>query len=184
MQVRTVLGVSAILACIGGIMLLATLFGGINLVEYATQLAVGLTLVALGVAYWMFRPRIDRWTEITHNNRTPRIIEHWALFSHAKRNPDVRREVIHPIHHYNSRQELPSFSKMLSITGNSVDFVGLDFRIIIHQFMSVIRDLIYRNVRVTFLLLDPNSRYVDVQSKTLFAASDLKESIQKSLGLL
>jgi hypothetical protein len=51
----------------------------------------------------------------------------------------------HSTHHYQSRQQLPPFSEMLSITDNSVDFVGLDFRIIMHQYMSVIRDLIYRS---------------------------------------
>lgn len=50
--------------------------------------------------------------------------------------------------------------------------------------MSVIRDLIYRNVRVTFLLLNTNSSHVDTQSQIFVGAGDLKYSIKKSLELL
>ncbi len=71
---------------------------------------------------------------------------------------------------------------MLSVAQNTIDFVG--FRIIVHQNMSVIRDLIYRNVRVTFLLLNTNSSHVDTQSQIFVGAGDLKYSIKKSLELL
>ncbi|MGB8934044.1 MAG: hypothetical protein WCC17_02920 [Candidatus Nitrosopolaris sp.] len=50
--------------------------------------------------------------------------------------------------------------------------------------MSNIRDLLYGDIRVTFLLLDPNSEQVDIQSKIYHAVQDLKESIKKSIKLL
>ena len=59
MLIRTLLGIGAVIALIVGIFLLSTLFGGIDLVEYATQLAAGLTLVVLPIAYWTFKPLID-----------------------------------------------------------------------------------------------------------------------------
>jgi hypothetical protein len=36
-------------------------WGLVTLVEYWTQLAVGLTLLSVGVLYWGWKPEIDRW---------------------------------------------------------------------------------------------------------------------------
>jgi hypothetical protein len=108
----------------------------------------------------------------------------WTHFTHARRNPDADMLQTDGIHHYNSRLELPPFDRMLSCATVTVDMAGLDFRIVVHQFMSVIKDLIYLNIRVTFLLLDPNSDHVATQSRIVFAGGDLKESIYKSLELL
>jgi hypothetical protein len=85
---------------------------------------------------------------------------------------------------YKSRSELPPFDKMLSIANTTVDMSGLDFRKVVHEFMTIIRQLIYKNIRITFLLLDPNSEQVKIQSKNFHAVEDLKESLQKSIRLL
>lgn len=61
MEVRLIVGVCAAVSLVIGLVLLVTLFGGINLTEYITQLAVGLTLLILGIIYWTFRPKIDQW---------------------------------------------------------------------------------------------------------------------------
>ena len=37
-------------------------FVGVNLTEYSTQLAVGITLIAIGIGYWTFKPEIERVT--------------------------------------------------------------------------------------------------------------------------
>jgi hypothetical protein len=78
--------------------------------------------------------------------------------------------------HYSSRSELPPFKEMLSIATNTVDMPGLDFRTVVPQFMPFITDLIFKEIRITFLLLDPQSKRVDTE--------DLKESIIKSMKLL
>lgn len=57
---RTVVGIGAIIAIAIGITLLATVFERIDLDDYITQLAGGLTLIGLGIVYWTFRPQIDR----------------------------------------------------------------------------------------------------------------------------
>jgi uncharacterized membrane protein len=58
--VRTVLGVGTVIAIIIGIALLATVFGGIDLTDFNTQLAVGLVLLGVGAGYWTLKPQIDR----------------------------------------------------------------------------------------------------------------------------
>jgi hypothetical protein len=57
--VRTLLGIGAIASIIVGIILLATILGGIDVVDYNTQVAVGLTLLGAGIAYWILKPLID-----------------------------------------------------------------------------------------------------------------------------
>ncbi len=37
-------------------------FMGINLTDYSTQLAVGVTLMTIGIGYWTFKPEIERVT--------------------------------------------------------------------------------------------------------------------------
>jgi hypothetical protein len=70
--IRTVIGIGAVTVIIIGIVLLATVFGGINLVDYVTQVAVGLTLVAFGIVYWTFKPYIDRRVANQHVEIKPR----------------------------------------------------------------------------------------------------------------
>jgi hypothetical protein len=41
--------------------------------------------------------------------------------------------------HYDSRSELPPFHMMLSLAKSTIDVSGLDFRIVVHSFMSIIR---------------------------------------------
>jgi hypothetical protein len=85
---------------------------------------------------------------------------------------------------YSSRSELPPFHMMLSLSKNTIDMSGLDFRIVVHSYIEIIRLHLKRGIQITFLLLDPNSQYVQTQSKNVYAGSDLKSSIEKTLGLL
>lgn len=49
----------------------------VNTSEYATQLAVGITLVGFGIAYWTFRPEIERiTTRITREEKGDKIERH------------------------------------------------------------------------------------------------------------
>ena len=85
---------------------------------------------------------------------------------------------------YNSRSDLPPFHMMFSLSKATIEMSGLDFRIVVHSFMNIIRLHLKRGIRITFLLLDPNSKYLQTQSEKVYAGSDLKSSIGKTLGLL
>jgi hypothetical protein len=41
-----------------------------------------------------------------------------------------------------------------------------------------------RGIQITFLVLNPDSKYVEIQGKNVYAGSDLKASIEKALHLL
>lgn len=142
MEVRLIVGVCAAVSLVIGLVLLVTLFGGINLTEYITQLAVGLTLLMLGIIYWTFRPKIDQWlgSEPSIKVSSNRC---WILFTHAKGNPDIDIFQNDRKHEYNSRSELPAFDKMLSIAKNTIDMCGLDLRII------VLLTLVHKDICVT-----------------------------------
>lgn len=86
--------------------------------------------------------------------------------------------------HYETRSELPPFHMMLSLATRTISMSGLDFRIIVHSFMNVIRFHLNRGIQITFLVLNPNSKYVEIQGKNVYAGSDLKASIEKTLHLL
>ncbi|MFY9796251.1 MAG: hypothetical protein WAJ93_11210 [Candidatus Nitrosopolaris sp.] len=107
----------------------------------------------------------------------------WILFTHAKGSPDIDIFQNDRKHEYNSRSELPAFDKMLSIAKNTIDMCGLDLRIIVLQYISILT-LVHKDICVTLLLLNPNSEHVKIQSKNFFGAEDLKQTIENSLRLL
>lgn len=109
------------------------------------------------------------------------VIRNWGSSNAVQRQESKTNRVTG---HFSSRSELPPFGEMLSIANNTVDMSGLDFRIIIHQNIHVIKSLVHKGVQITFLILDPESPIVETQAKSLHAGSDLKVSIQKTLNLL
>jgi len=56
---RKILGLAGI-AAIASILLILVTEEGVHLAEYVTSVAAGLTLAILGVAYWTFKPEIDK----------------------------------------------------------------------------------------------------------------------------
>ncbi|MGB8935693.1 MAG: hypothetical protein WCC17_11375 [Candidatus Nitrosopolaris sp.] len=152
MEVRLIVGVCAAVSLVIGLVLLVTLFGGINLTEYITQLAVGLTLLILGIIYWTFRPKIDQWLGSEPSIKVSSN-QCWILFTHAKGNPDIDIFQNDRKHEYNSRSELPAFDKMLSIAKNTIDMCGLDLRII------VLLTLVHKDICVTLRASATQSKF-------------------------
>ena len=56
---RKILGLAGI-AAIASMLLILVTEEGVHLAEYVTSVATGLTLAILGVAYWTFKPEIDK----------------------------------------------------------------------------------------------------------------------------
>jgi len=57
--VRKILGLAGI-AAIASMLLILVTEEGVHLAEYVTSVAAGLNLAILGVAYWTFKPEIDK----------------------------------------------------------------------------------------------------------------------------
>lgn len=56
---RKILGLAGI-AAIASMLLILVTEEGVHMAEYVTSVATGLTLAILGVAYWTFKPEIDK----------------------------------------------------------------------------------------------------------------------------
>lgn len=56
---RKILGLAGI-GAIASMLLILVTEEGVHLAEYVTSVATGLTLAILGVAYWTFKPEIDK----------------------------------------------------------------------------------------------------------------------------
>jgi hypothetical protein len=154
---------------VGIISLVGFLFPGLSEEYRYIIIGVGAAIIVITAVIWWQKSKQNQKS----STRTSDIVE---LVTEEK-NVDV-------IQHYKSRSELPPFDKMLSIAEVTVEMSGLDFRIVVHQFMSDIIGLIHADVCVTFWLLDPESKEVDTQSKIFFGVDDLKESIHKSIRIL
>jgi hypothetical protein len=184
MQLRLVVGVCAVASLLIGILLLVTLFGGINLTEYMTQLAVGLTLLIFGILYWTFRPKIDHWVESKTGVKKGLIPTQITNDGNniAKEQTDISAE-IEPVHHYKTRDALP-FADMLSIAKSTVEMSAVSFTILTLQHYEDVSSAIARGLKFTFLILDPNSQYLAKQTDLYHAAEDLKNQIEKAISHL
>jgi hypothetical protein len=93
-------------------------------------------------------------------------------------NPNIK------IKHYKTRSDLPKFQDMMEIAKDTVEILGLDLRIILHTYADIIKNLANNDIKLSFLLLSPTSRFVSAQAQRLYGAYDLRHSIPKSLKLL
>jgi hypothetical protein len=126
---------------------------------------VGAAVIIGTAVIWKYRPSQEYKVKLPLRIR-------WMLFTLAKGNPDIGIFKTDRKYEYNSRSELPAFDKMLSIAYNTIEISGLDLQIIVIQY-------IHKDIQVTFLLRDPNSK-----QDTQYHNKDLKESINKSIQLL
>jgi hypothetical protein len=182
MHVRLIVGASAVVSLLIGLGLLVTLFGRINLIEYITQLAVGLTLLILGIIYWIFRPKIDYWVESKTSMK--RSIPTKIMNDEDEETKPIDASAnIEPVHHYNTRDELP-FANMLSIAKSTVEMSAVSFTILTLQHYEDVRSAIARGLKFTFLILEPNSQYVEKQTEFYHASDDLKNQIEKAISRL
>ena len=67
---------------------------------------------------------------------------------------------------------------------DTIEILGLDLRIILYSYADIIKKLANNDIKLSFLLLSPTSKFVLVKAKRLYGASDLRQSIRKSLNLL
>jgi hypothetical protein len=154
--VRTLLGIGAIASIIVGIILLATILGGIDVVDYNTQVAVGLTLLGAGIAYWILKPLIDiRIGSLTGVlTTTTREQQGTSNVSQVLGTPNSFED---GIQHYNTRDELPRFGELLGLAHKKIEMSALTFYIVTLQHIGDIETVINRGVKITFLLLNPDS---------------------------
>jgi hypothetical protein len=85
--------------------------------------------------------------------------------------------------HYNSRAELPPFEDMLSLAQWKLDMISITFHIATFKIFRDIRTARYRGVRFTFLILDPNSSYIQslIQTIALQGGEDISRQIRRAV---
>ena len=186
MLVRTLFGIGAIISIIVGIILLATILGGINVVDYNTQVAVGLTLLGAGIVYWIIKPFIVKKIEALMVVPTASSSEtqEQGGASSVSQVVGTPNSIEDKVKHYNTRDELPRFGELLALAHKKIEMSALTFYIVTLQHIGDIETAVNREIKITLLLLNPNSRYVQKHAQSLHAGQDMKYQIEKSLALL
>lgn len=87
------------------------------------------------------------------------------------------------ITYYKSRDEVPPLRELLSPAAESIDMLGITFETITRLNFQPIRDALYRGVRVTFLILGPDSKHVPEHGH-FQGGANMKDLIQRSLDIL
>ena len=111
----------------------------IDMTDFFTQLAVGLTLLLPIIGYWGFKPSIDRYLE------------------RRKESNKVKREIGKPnsiekgIQHYNSRDRIP-LKEILDNANDSVDMSALTFTVITYEDSSLIERKLKKRNKIYFCI--------------------------------
>jgi hypothetical protein len=87
------------------------------------------------------------------------------------------------IYHYQNRTQFP-FDEMISRAERNVEMAAITFTITTLSDYNILKGILSRKVRLTCILLNPDSSSLSIQSKIYHRSEDLKEQIQKSLGIL
>jgi hypothetical protein len=88
------------------------------------------------------------------------------------------------VQHYNTRDELPRFGELLTLAHKKIEMSALTFYIVTLQHIGDVETAVNRGVKITLLLLNPDSTYVQKHAQSLHAGQDMKYQIEKSLELL
>ena len=83
---------------------------------------------------------------------------------------------------YDSEDDLPDFNKILKIEGlKEVKILSITSYVLILRILIILKKLIDNNVEFTFLLLNPNSSYVESQGNEFGGGVNLKCQIESVL---
>ena len=129
----------------------------------------------LGVLGWGFRKRV--------NNAFEKVPLPTAQVHHVTKelgNPDSTDKVVQ---HYNRRSHLP-LDKLPAEAHQRVDMLAVTFHCVTTSHIELIEETIYRGVRVTFLILDPNSRNAVNRKADFHEGEEVKHHIERSLYVL
>lgn len=75
-HLRIKVGLLGVLSCVALVLSLQE-FVGVSLNEYSAQLAVGVTLIAIGIGYWTFKPQIEALTsKISKEEKVDKVEKH------------------------------------------------------------------------------------------------------------
>jgi len=146
----------------------------IDMADFFTQLAVGLTLLLPIIGYWGFKPFIDRYLE----RRKESINENKQNQEKTITKPNTG------IQYYNTRDDLPKFKELIDSATKTVDMSALSYYLMILGQSNVIKKALKKGRKFTFLILDVNSKEVDKYIQTLENAKDLKNHINSTLEIL
>jgi hypothetical protein len=155
-----------------GVFLLMSVVGA----NYPAILALFLGLVLARVIPWVLNMgfkneivrieiRLIRWLRLKHENiiGLPDSVEDGVMY-------------------YKSRSRLP-LKDLLNKIERRMEMLALSFTVIV-QHIDDIRIIIAAGKQITFLALDPNSRYVSIHRGVYPDASNLRSQINTSLGAL
>jgi hypothetical protein len=140
----------------------------------------------IGLFVWGFKDRIDSWfnkndIKISHSPPKKAVIPNVSIPESKPIVPESR--IKNGIQHYENRSQLP-FNEMVYKAADSIEMLGITFRIVTYANYDVLKGLLSRKVHITFLLSNPDSSSIDVQKKMYHGSEDLREQIQGSLETL
>jgi hypothetical protein len=84
---------------------------------------------------------------------------------------------------YNKRSYLP-LNELLSEAQHRIDMLAVTFHSITTIDIQKIRETLYRGVQITFLILDPNSKYAENRHDDFHEGEEVKHHIERSLDIL
>ncbi|MGA9844618.1 MAG: hypothetical protein WBQ25_20140 [Nitrososphaeraceae archaeon] len=140
----------------------------------------------IGLFVWGFRDKINNRFSRNDIKLSPLSVEEVIIPKEKMSEPKpliTQQSIKNGIQHYENRSQLP-FNEMLYKAEGRIEMLAITFRIVTYANYDVLKGLLSRKVHITFLLSNPDSSSIEVQSKMYHGGEDIKEQIQGSLEIL
>lgn len=111
------------------------------------------------------------------------VIKFYRFFDPLRGN---RQYESNGISYYNYQTQLPNFDSILEIRGlKQIDILSISSYLLLLNFNKQIEKSLIKGIRFNFLILNPKSQYVNIQSQNFSnIGKDLKYQLEKSIDFL
>jgi hypothetical protein len=160
--------------------------GLIDLPSFWTQFAATLRLTALVLGYLAFKTEIDNWINSIKNKKQETALDNKVGFTMVETVPTVQEQKLtritpsikNGISHYENRSQL-TFYDMISKAEQKIGMSAITFTISMLSHYRILKGILSRKVRITFLLQNPDSSSIATQRPNILWEHDQSPSNNK-----
>jgi hypothetical protein len=154
--------------------------------EFTTQLAVGLAMLLPFIAAFTFKPEISKLINlrVKHVENIPAIsTEKIQTKRKGVTKLGYPDSIEKGVQIYNRRSHIP-LEVLFAEAQQSIAMLAVTFHTITTNQIEILRETIYRGVRITFLILDLASTHAVNRKEDFHEGEEVKHHIERSIRVL
>jgi hypothetical protein len=165
------------------VLLLIFSTGHVRMADYYTQVASALTLSILGLGFWTLKPQLSKWFNADDESNTAVKLVNTVVSEPPAIGQPVRVDEIKRIWYYDRRDQI-KFPEFMKLAKKKIRMSAITFSILTLTHEDLLCELASSKIKLTFLILDPNSKEAQQQISLYKSSDDLINQINDSLKRL